>query len=141
MSLNFRGHVPLFCLYHSLILCCRTFKWALSGGGKFPVEEGLNHPDLPEGTGEFLDAWLLLLEKMVNPKAILETSHMLPYRIPPCRIFEPIKYLQEVHKVSFMMAVAATLNVVKSNNQIEGDGFDLRERHPNLLLMVSKGCP
>ncbi|KAM6228584.1 E3 ubiquitin-protein ligase HUWE1-like, partial [Spheniscus humboldti] len=51
------GHNALF----------ETFNWALSMGGKVPVAEGLEHPDLPDGTGEFLDAWLMLVEKMVNP--------------------------------------------------------------------------
>ena len=35
-------------------------------GGSVKAEEGLENPDLPEGTGEFLDAWLMLLEKMVR---------------------------------------------------------------------------
>ncbi|GIY19686.1 hypothetical protein CEXT_385471 [Caerostris extrusa] len=39
-----------------------TFRWALTCGHKVPIEEGLEHPELPDGTGEFLDAWLMLLE-------------------------------------------------------------------------------
>ncbi|XP_074708751.1 E3 ubiquitin-protein ligase HUWE1-like [Strix uralensis] len=35
------GHNALF----------ETFNWALSMGGKVPVMEGLEHPDLPDGTG------------------------------------------------------------------------------------------
>ena len=57
-----------------------TFDWALSCGGKVPAEEGLEHPDLPDGTGEFLESWLLLLDKMVNPKNVLDSPHMLPTR-------------------------------------------------------------
>lgn len=47
-------------------------------GGRVPVSEGLEHTDLPDGTGEFLDAWLMLVEKMVNPTTVLESPHSLP---------------------------------------------------------------
>ncbi|KAG2455474.1 HUWE1 ligase, partial [Polypterus senegalus] len=50
--------------------------------GKVPVSEGLEHPDLPDGTGEFLDAWLMLVEKMVNPTTVLESPHSLPAKLP-----------------------------------------------------------
>ncbi|XP_068104390.1 E3 ubiquitin-protein ligase HUWE1 isoform X4 [Hyperolius riggenbachi] len=62
------GHNALF----------ETFNWALSMGGRVPVSEGLEHTDLPDGTGEFLDAWLMLVEKMVNPTTVLESPHSLP---------------------------------------------------------------
>ncbi|XP_077604413.1 E3 ubiquitin-protein ligase HUWE1 [Crocuta crocuta] len=51
-------------------------------GGKVPVAEGLEHSDLPDGTGEFLDAWLMLVEKMVNPTTVLESPHSLPAKLP-----------------------------------------------------------
>ncbi|XP_046484252.1 E3 ubiquitin-protein ligase HUWE1 isoform X1 [Neodiprion pinetum] len=82
-----------------------TFHWALSGGGQFPLSEGLEHPNLPDGTGEFLDAWLMLLEKMVNPKAILDSPHAVSsknigvYRV--YETFDPIKYLTDIHKKAF----------------------------------------
>lgn len=79
-----------------------TFKWALSAGGTIPLEKGLEHPNLPDGTGEFLDVWLMLLEKMVNPKAILDSPHVItnkqnqgPYA------FDPLKYLIQIHKLAF----------------------------------------
>ncbi|XP_070171266.1 E3 ubiquitin-protein ligase HUWE1 isoform X5 [Polyergus mexicanus] len=82
-----------------------TFHWALSGGGQFSLSEGLEHPNLPDGTGEFLDAWLMLLEKMVNPKAILDSPHVVSskctgiYKV--CETFDPIKYLTDIHKKAF----------------------------------------
>lgn len=82
-----------------------TFHWALSGGGQFSLSEGLEHPNLPDGTGEFLDAWLMLLEKMVNPKAILDSPHVVSskctglYKV--CETFDPIKYLIDIHKKAF----------------------------------------
>ncbi|XP_024868314.1 E3 ubiquitin-protein ligase HUWE1 isoform X2 [Temnothorax curvispinosus] len=82
-----------------------TFHWALSGGGQFTLPEGLEHPNLPDGTGEFLDAWLMLLEKMVNPKAILDSPHVVSskctgiYKV--CETFDPIRYLIDIHKKAF----------------------------------------
>ncbi|XP_054925199.1 E3 ubiquitin-protein ligase HUWE1 isoform X3 [Dermacentor andersoni] len=81
-----------------------TFRWALTCGGKVPLNEGLESPDLPEGTGEFLDAWLMLLEKMVNPRMVLESPHTLPARsatsgaVPA---FSPVLYLIHTHKRAF----------------------------------------
>ncbi|XP_020278772.1 E3 ubiquitin-protein ligase HUWE1 isoform X2 [Pseudomyrmex gracilis] len=82
-----------------------TFHWALSGGGQFPLSEGLEHPNLPDGTGEFLDAWLMLLEKMVNPKAILDSPHVISTKCTGIykvyETFDPIKYLVDIHKKAF----------------------------------------
>ncbi|GBM42382.1 E3 ubiquitin-protein ligase HUWE1 [Araneus ventricosus] len=78
-----------------------TFRWALTCGNKVPIEEGLEHPELPDGTGEFLDAWLMLLEKMVNPKTVLESPHTLP--VKPNQQgsagFNPLLFLIHIHKV------------------------------------------
>lgn len=79
-----------------------TFRWALSAGGTIPLQKGLEHPDLPEGTAEFLDAWLLLLEKMVNPKSILDTPHVIPARARrKGEEFDAIRYLNQIHKQAF----------------------------------------
>jgi E3 ubiquitin-protein ligase HUWE1 len=78
-----------------------TFRWALSNGLTINVEEGLEHPDLTDGTGEFLDAWLMLLEKMVNPKAILDSPHTITMKHGAIyKPFDPLKYLMTIHRVS-----------------------------------------
>ena len=80
-----------------------TFYWSLSCGGTVAPENGLEHPDLPEGTGEFLDSWLLLLEKMVNPKTVQDSPHTLPPKgIGNMRPFDPMKYLSKTHKLAFL---------------------------------------
>lgn len=80
----------------------RTFKWALTQGNKIPIEDGLEHPDLPDGTGEFLDSWLMLLEKMVNPKMVLESPHIMPLKPQSSFMpFDPVKYLIKTHKKAF----------------------------------------
>lgn len=82
----------------------RTFNWALSMGGKVPVSEGLEHTDLPDGTGEFLDAWLMLVEKMVNPSTVLDSPHSLPAKMPGITPtmpqFSALRFLIVTQKVS-----------------------------------------
>ncbi|CAN0188024.1 unnamed protein product [Lampetra planeri] len=95
-----------------------TFKWALSMGGKVAVTEGLEAADLPDGTGEFLDAWLMLVEKMVNPTTVLESPHTLPAKPAPgtpasaasaasaaanaaASAFSPVRFLILTQKAAF----------------------------------------
>ncbi|KAF6724675.1 E3 ubiquitin-protein ligase HUWE1 [Oryzias melastigma] len=89
------GHDALF----------ETFKWALSMGGKVPVTEGLEHVDLPDGTGEFLDAWLMLVEKMVNPSTVLDSPHSLPAKMPGITPttpqFSALRFLIVTQKAAF----------------------------------------
>lgn len=85
----------------------RTFNWALSMGGKVPVSEGLEHTDLPDGTGEFLDAWLMLVEKMVNPSTVLDSPHSLPVKMPGVTPtmpqFSALRFLIVTQKVSIQI--------------------------------------
>ncbi|XP_059143196.1 E3 ubiquitin-protein ligase HUWE1-like isoform X5 [Physella acuta] len=81
----------------------QSFSWALSIDGKVPLSEGLEHADLPEGTGEFLDSWLTLVEKMINPKAVLDSPHTLPSKdkAPGLTPFNPVQYLISTQKAAF----------------------------------------
>ena len=58
-----------------------------------------------EQAGEFLDAWLSLLEKMVNTKAVMESPHNMPNKPtladPTFTPFDPIKYLARTHRLAF----------------------------------------
>lgn len=69
-----------------------------------PVSEGLEHTDLPDGTGEFLDAWLMLVEKMVNPSTVLDSPHSLPAKMPGVTPtmpqFSALRFLIVTQKVS-----------------------------------------
>ena len=79
-----------------------TFYWAITLGHTVTADQGLESPSIPDGTGEFLDAWLMLLEKMVNPKNVLESPHILPNK--PSGNFKPfdsLKYLIKTHKRAF----------------------------------------
>jgi E3 ubiquitin-protein ligase HUWE1 len=83
-----------------------TFRWALTAGGTISIEKAFEQGALPEGTAGFLDAWLMLLEKMVNPKAILESPHIISNRSGQSSTyraytFDPLKYLIQIHKLAF----------------------------------------
>lgn len=75
----------------------KTFRWALQSDGEGPSDVTL----LPEGTLGFLDAWLTLLEKMVNPKAILESPHVISNRSNAVYNFDALKYLIQIHRLAF----------------------------------------
>lgn len=53
------------------------FYWAMTVDGKYKIEDVGKQNELPDGTAEFLDAWLMLLEKMVNTKMIIESPHVI----------------------------------------------------------------
>ena len=55
---------------------------------------------ISEEAGEFLDAWLMLVEKMINPKTILESTHTLNVKPGAGVPFNPIQYLISTQKVS-----------------------------------------
>lgn len=69
------------------------------------MSEGLEHPNLPDCTGEFLDGWLMILEKMVNPKTLLDSPYVVSSKCTGIykvyETFDPIKYLTDIHKEAF----------------------------------------
>lgn len=92
------------------------FNYAMAGGytndGVRPAVRSDTVMDaFPDGCGEFLDAWLMLLEKMVNTKAILESPHVIAPPRPgagrnspngtPLE-FDTIAYLAHAHRSAFV---------------------------------------
>lgn len=69
---------------------------------------------IAEGTGEFLDAWLMLVEKMVNPKTVTESPHVLPAKSsqPGFVPFSPVQYLITTQKVSLVGFLNLHFNTV-----------------------------
>lgn len=70
-------------------------------------QSNLGENDLPDGVTEFLDSWLLLLEKLINPQTLMESPHCLSSRMKPTHhsradynLFDPIQYLIRTHRVS-----------------------------------------
>ncbi|KAK7074780.1 E3 ubiquitin-protein ligase huwe1 [Halocaridina rubra] len=81
-----------------------TFEWAINGGSiSSPERENFESDEFPEGTGEFLDTWLFLLEWLVNPRTMLDSPHALPLKSsqPGYQPFSPLKFLIHIQKVAF----------------------------------------
>ncbi|XP_063707232.1 E3 ubiquitin-protein ligase HUWE1 isoform X2 [Culicoides brevitarsis] len=78
------------------------FRWALTAGHTIPIHRAVESNNLPDGTGEFLDAWLILLEKMVNPRAILESPHVISTKTSRQKPeFDSTQYLINVHRFAY----------------------------------------
>lgn len=80
----------------------KTFEWLVSDG----CMERQAYDESPETAtiqAEFLDAWLALLERMVNPKMVLETPHIMAPKSNSALgyPFDAIQYLITVHKRAF----------------------------------------
>lgn len=108
---RFAYHLMLekFCEEGGLTAFFEMFNWALTAGHTIPIEHAIEDPTLPDGTGEFLDSWLMLLEKMVNPKSILESPHVIVNRdgVPQSSLknlengFNTMQYLINVQNYAF----------------------------------------
>ena len=78
------------------------FRWTLSAGYTIPIHRAIEHPNLPDGTGEALDAWLMLLEKMVNLKYIIESPHTITSKTRVAKSdFDTKHYLTYMHRNAF----------------------------------------
>lgn len=90
-----------------------------------PVSEGLEHSELPDGTGEFLDAWLMLVEKMVNPSTVLDSPHSLPAKVPGTTTttpqFSALRFLIVTQKVrkSFFPPLVLLLSCIEISELLQ----------------------
>ena len=90
------------------------------------INSGKNEEFLLEGTNEFLDAWIALLEKMTNVKAILETPHGL---WDMENQFTPINYLAQIHRMAFQV-----LTKLWYTNRI----YDFGNKTVDIILTIFK---
>ncbi|ESO02925.1 hypothetical protein HELRODRAFT_81131 [Helobdella robusta] len=78
----------------------QTFMWVLCDGGTLDEQTAMNTTKLSEGSSEFFDAWLTLMDRMLNPKNLIES----PYSMPPkttANYFDPLVYLAQIEKMGF----------------------------------------
>lgn len=79
------------------------FRWTLTAGYTIPIHRAVEHPNLPDGTGEALDAWLMLLEKMTNLKYIIESPHQITSKNRNGKPdFDTKHYLTYIHRNAFL---------------------------------------
>jgi len=79
----------------------RVFYWAI-GDENSKTPEGDGPAALSEQQVEFLDSWLVLVERFVNPKTVLETPHSLPSKngfLTKALLFNSNAFLGHMHKV------------------------------------------
>lgn len=99
--------------------------------------KGDEHGEFPAGSGEFLDAWLMLLEKMVNPKAILEAPHVIALKsVRNKPEFDTVSYLINVHRLAFQ-----TVTKIWSYKPIRTYGPRMTESMLTIIKHIYKGDP
>ena len=81
------------------------FQWVVGHRDQLPfkAESSCEEHGLPEGSDEFVNAWLTLMEKLVNPKLIMDSPHLLPTGEGATvngNMFEPSMFLMSTQKVS-----------------------------------------
>ena len=121
-----------------IITLIKYFAFPLYSGYSIPPEDGLD-ADLPEFTGEFLDSWLVLLEKMVNPKTVLESPHTLPKTASKTtggnfKPFDPLKYLTRTHRLAF-----AAVMKIWGKKPLKTYGARMSESVLTILCHILKG--
>ena len=80
------------------------FQWVVSRKTTKPASPNPDEQStLPEGSEEFVNAWLSLMDRLVNPTLIMESPHTLPAPTEGAASrngFEPPKFLMSTQKVS-----------------------------------------
>ncbi|XP_037929563.1 E3 ubiquitin-protein ligase HUWE1 [Teleopsis dalmanni] len=92
--------------------------------------------DFPDSTGEFLDAWLQLLEKMINPRSILESPYSISKRFPHSQEsvqFEPIFYLIQMHRLAIQI-----IKRIWQKKPIANFGISMTETMINIIKHIIK---
>lgn len=112
------------------------FYWALTANGRYPYQTAMEQPELPDGTGEFLDAWLMLLEKMVNPKMILESPHVIIPKSGERKVdnFCPKTFLFNVQRLGF-----AAIKNIWGFPPLKTYGVRMSESILSILKSIFKG--
>lgn len=95
------------------------------------------HGEFSAGSGEFLDAWLMLLEKMVNPKAVLESQHVIATKsLRNKPEFDTVSYLINVHILAFQ-----TVTKIWSFKPIRTYGARMTESMLTIMKHIYQGEP
>ena len=138
-----------------------AFYWSLSllqsqasSGADETPQANQDRDKLHDGTLEFIESWLTLIQKLVNTKNMLETRHSLNPNTPNqpsyynnaalakltgdvkkvCS-FDPIKFLFKVHKESFQ----ALMCLWDNKSFIIRENYSLSETVLNILCQILIG--
>lgn len=112
--------------------------YALAGDGLPEAEKEKGKKEFPEGTGEFLDAWLMLLEKMTNPKMILDSPNVFVQEHKtentPVLEFCPYRYLVKIHRMAFKAIME-----MWCRKPLKGYGFRMTDSMLRILKHILVG--
>ncbi|KAL7044451.1 hypothetical protein ACKWTF_001914 [Chironomus riparius] len=111
------------------------FRWTLTAGYTIPIHRAIEHPNLPDGTGEALDAWLMLLEKMTNLKYIIESPHQITSKNRTGKPdFDTKHYLTYIHRNAFL-----AIQHIWGFKPLKSYGLRMTESMLSILKHVIKG--
>lgn len=111
------------------------FRWTLTAGYTIPIHRAIEHPNLPDGTGEALDAWLMLLEKMVNLKYIIESPHLITSKTRGVKAdFDTKHYLTYMHRNAFL-----SIQHIWGFKPLKSYGLRMTESMLSILKHIIKG--
>lgn len=111
------------------------FRWTLTAGYTIPIHRAIEHPNLPDGTGEALDAWLMLLEKMVNLKYIIESPHHITSKTRGVKPdFDTKHYLTYMHRHAFL-----SIQHLWGFKPLKSYGLRMTESMLSILKHIIKG--
>lgn len=111
------------------------FRWTLTAGYTIPLHRAIEHPSLPDGTGEALDAWLMLLEKMVNLKYIIESPHQITSKTRGVKPdFDTKHYLTYMHRNAFL-----SIQHLWGCKPLKSYGLRMTESMLSILKHIIKG--
>lgn len=111
------------------------FRWTLTAGYTIPIHRAIEHVNLPDGTGEALDAWLLLLEKMCNLKYIIESPHQITSKNRNGKPdFDFKHYLTYIHRNAF-----TAIQHVWGYKPLKTYGLRMTESMLSILKHIIKG--
>lgn len=111
------------------------FRWTLTAGYTIPIHRAIEHPSLPDGTGEALDAWLMLLEKMVNLKYIIESPHQITSKTRGVKPdFDTKHYLTYMHRNAFF-----SIQHLWGYKPLKSYGLRMTESMLSILKHIIKG--
>ena len=79
------------------------FDWAIEIGISAASGEGNSKSPLLDDAREFVDAWLLLTDRLVNVGSVLNSHHSLMANWKPPQSFDPVRFLVKTHKVIFFL--------------------------------------
>ena len=111
---------------------------ALAGDGSAEGDKETGKKEFPEGTGEFLDAWLMLLEKMTNPKMILDSPNVFvqEHKVENTPVLEfcPYRYLVKIHRMAFSAVME-----MWCRKPLKGYGFRMTDSMLRILKHILVG--